>query len=78
MSQEKRIKNAIAEKKMLCPECKKPVTKYEKYQDLIGSVWDGAGDSVTEMAGSKVTLTCGNPPCEWKERTEYWENYISE
>jgi hypothetical protein len=77
MSQE-RIKKAIADKKMLCPECKKPIQKYEKYQDLMGQVWDGAGDSFGSNAGSKVTLTCGNDACEWKERTEYWENYIQD
>jgi hypothetical protein len=77
MSQE-RVKKAIADKKMICPECKKPVQKYEKYQDLVGQVWDGAGDSFGSPAGSKVTLTCGNDGCEWKERTEYWENYIAD
>ena len=77
MSQQ-RIKKAIADKKMACPECKQPVQKYEKYLDLMGSVWDGAGDSLTETAGSKVTLICGNGSCAWKERTEYWENYIQD
>jgi len=77
MSQD-RIKKSIAEKKMACPECKKPIQKYEKYLDLMGSVWDGAGDSLTQTAGSKVTLICANGDCAWRERTEYWENYIAD
>ncbi|MBU6453558.1 MAG: hypothetical protein KGS72_17395 [Cyanobacteria bacterium REEB67] len=72
------IKDAIAKGKMTCPSCKKPVTKFEKYVDMVDSVWDGAGDSNTEFKGSKVTLICGNPSCDWKERTEYWSNYITE
>ena len=70
------IRKAIADKKMLCPECKKPVQQFDKYTEMTASVWDGAGDSGLETAGSKVTLICGN--CSWKERTEYWSNYIEE
>ncbi len=70
------IKQAIADKKMRCPKCKQPVKEYEKYVDAIGHIWDGAGDSRVEMQGSKVTLICGNGNCDWKERTEYWDNYI--
>jgi hypothetical protein len=77
MSQE-RIKTAIADKKMICPQCKQPVQQYEKYIDMIASVWDGAGDSKTEFSGSKVTLICGNGKCDWRERTEYWDSYIKD
>jgi hypothetical protein len=72
------IKKAVESGKMICPQCKKPVTKYEKYVDMVDSIWDGAGDSTTSFSGSKVTLTCGNAGCDWKERTEYWSNYINE
>jgi hypothetical protein len=77
MSQQ-RIKQAINDKKMTCPACKQPVQKFEKYQELMGAVWDGAGDSFGDTVGSKVTLVCGNGPCEWRERTEYWSNYIDD
>jgi len=69
-----KIKEAISGGKMLCPECKKPVKSYEKFVEMTESVWDGAGDSNLETSGSKVTLICGN--CDWKERTEYWSEYI--
>lgn len=69
-----RIKQLITEEQLICPDCDKPIKGMDKYVDTIGSVWDGAGDSHTEGGGSKVTLICGN--CSWKERTEYWENYI--
>jgi hypothetical protein len=72
------IKRAIAEKKMLCPQCQKPVKEFEKLVEMTDSVWDGAGDSNLETKGVKVTLICGNPPCDWRERTEYWSNYISD
>lgn len=67
---------AIEEKKMACPSCKKPIQKYEKFVEMAQSVWDGAGDSGMGVAGSKVTLICGNDKCDWRERTEYWKNYI--
>jgi hypothetical protein len=70
------LKNAISSQKMKCPSCGKPVKEYDKYTELTASVWDGAGDSGLETAGSKVTLICGN--CDWRERTEYWANYIDE
>jgi hypothetical protein len=75
MSQET-IKTAIAEKKMRCPKCKEPVQKYEKFMEMTSSIWDGAGDSNRQTSGSKVTLTCGNGNCDWKERTEFWSQYI--
>lgn len=70
------IKDAIRDKKMVCPKCKRPITKHEKYVDMVASVWDGAGDSLQETSGSKVTLICGNQDCDWKERTEFWNQYI--
>lgn len=70
------IKQAIADKKLMCPQCQKPVQKYDKYAEILASVWDGAGDSATETSGSKVTLICGS--CDWKERTEFWSTYIEE
>jgi hypothetical protein len=74
MSQEE-LKQSIQEKKLICPKCKNPVQKYENYIDLVGSVWDGAGDSGVEPEGSKVTLICGTGDCAWKERTEYWDSF---
>ena len=71
---ESMLKQAIEEKKIPCPDCKKPIQKYEKFVELTASVWDGAGDSNIETAGSKATLICGD--CSWKERTEYWEDMI--
>jgi len=75
---EQKIKQAIANKKMRCPECKEPIQKYEKYVDMIASVWDGPGDSFMETSGSKVTLICANGKCEWRDRTEYWQSFIEE
>lgn len=75
MSQEK-FKKLIADEKFVCPKCDQPIRKFDKYVETIASVWDGAGDSLTENAGAKVTLICGNDPCKWEERTEYWENYL--
>jgi hypothetical protein len=72
------IKDAISSKKMKCPQCKAPVQKFEKFVELTDSIWDGAGDSKMETKGSKVTLICGNGSCDWKERTEYWSNYIED
>lgn len=74
MSQES-FKKLISDEKIVCPKCNQPVRKFDKYVETIASVWDGAGDSVTEDAGAKVTLICDNAPCKWEERTEYWENY---
>ena len=72
------IKNGIEKGKFICPDCKKPMKKFDKYVEMTESVWDGAGDSGLETAGSKVTLTCGNENCDWSERTEYWRNYLHE
>jgi len=75
---ESKIKELIAQGSLICPECGKPITKFDKYVELIESIWDGAGVSdMTLSGGSKVTLICGNEQCSWQERTEYWENYVA-
>jgi len=73
------IKQAIATEKMICPSCGKPVKQFEKYVDMIESAYDGPDSSLpSEGSGkSKVTLICANDDCAWKERTEYWANYIA-
>ena len=72
------IKQAIADQKLLCPSCHKPVSKFEKFVEMISSAYDGPGSGLDgDTAGSKVTLICGNDSCDWKERTEYWTHYIS-
>lgn len=75
MSLEK-IKTAISDEQFQCPKCKLPIRQFDKFVETIDSVWDGAGDSHSESSGCKVTLICGNNPCSWQERTEYWENYL--
>lgn len=70
------IKQAIADKKIKCPNCKQPIQSFEKYSEMLATVWDGAGDSATETQGSKVTLICGS--CDWRERTEFWATFIEE
>lgn len=72
------FKQLIAEEKLICPKCQNPVKNFDKYVDKIASVWDGAGDSLAETEGSVVTLVCANGGCSWKERTEYWENYLKD
>jgi hypothetical protein len=72
------IKDAISQKKMLCPECKKPIQKFDKYAETIDAVREGLGFTDIDSRGSRVTLTCGNDNCAWQERTEYWADYIKE
>ncbi len=72
------IKEAISAGKINCPTCKNPVKSFEKFVETTDSVWDGAGDSNLETKGCKVTLVCGNPGCDWKERTEYWTEFLSD
>jgi hypothetical protein len=74
------IKEAIANQKMRCPKCKKPVSKFDNYVAMLDTAYDGPDSSLAlDSSGpSKVTLICGNAPCNWKERTEYWENYLEE
>ena len=71
-----RITKAINDKSLHCPVCTLPIQKFSNYVDMATSVWDGAGDSNIETGGSKVTLICGNDNCSWKQRTEYWQNYL--
>ena len=71
-----KIKDAIANQKMICPECKKPIQKWEKYAETIDAVRDGFNIIEIDSNASRVTLTCGNAPCAWKERLEYWIEYI--
>ncbi|MBY0357441.1 MAG: hypothetical protein K2W82_05510 [Candidatus Obscuribacterales bacterium] len=70
------IKDAIEGKKMICPKCKKAVQKFEKFAETIDAVRDGFNVQEIDSHASRVTLICGNDDCAWKERTEYWENYI--
>lgn len=71
-----KFKKIIETQKLICPGCQNPIKSFEKYVETTASVWDGAGDSVMETGEAKVTLICGNPGCNWKERTEYWNNYM--
>ena len=70
------IKDAIANKKMICPECKKPIQKFDKYAETIDQVRDGFNVIEIDSNASRVTLICGNDECAWKERTEYWHDLI--
>lgn len=70
------IKDAVAAKKMICPQCNKPIGKFEKYAETIDAVRDGFNVQEIDSHASRVTLTCGNDNCDWKERTEYWREYI--
>jgi hypothetical protein len=72
------IKDAIASKKMLCPKCKQPIQKFEKFAETIDNVRDGFNIVEVNSLGSRVTLTCGNGECDWKERTEYWKDLIKD
>ena len=75
---ESTIKDAIAAKKMMCPKCNKPIQKYEKFAETIDSVSEGFNISENRSDGSRVTLTCGNEGCDFRERTEYWASYIDD
>jgi hypothetical protein len=70
------IKEAVAGKKMVCPKCKKPIQKFDKYAETIDAVREGLGFTDIDSRGSRVTLTCGNEGCDWTERTEFWTQYI--
>jgi hypothetical protein len=72
------IKQLIANQKMTCPECQKPIQKFDKYAETIDAVRDGFNILEIDSRASRVTLTCGNGDCKWSERTEYWANYIDE
>ncbi len=73
-----RLEKALNDGKLLCPTCEQPVKRFDKFVEMTASVWDGAGDSNLETAGSKVTLICGNEGCSWQERTEYWDDLIKD
>lgn len=73
-----KIKDAIANKKMICPKCKNPVQKFDKYAETIDAVRDGFNIQEIDSLASRVTLTCGNEGCAWTERTEYWDSYIAD
>ena len=73
---QKEFKQVIDNAKLHCPTCDKPIKQFEKFVEMTASVWDGAGDSNLETAGAKVTLICANDNCDWRERTEYWSEYI--
>lgn len=71
-----KFKKVIKDQKLICPACQNPITTFEKYVETTAAIWDGAGDSTLETGTAKVTLICGNNGCSWKERTEYWDNYL--
>ncbi len=72
------IKDAIADKKMICPKCENPIQSYEKYAETIDAVRDGFNILEVDSLGERVTLICGNEGCAWKERTEYPMEFIVE
>lgn len=72
------IKEAINNKKLICPKCKKPIQKYEKYAETIDAVRDGFNVQEIDSLGFRVTLVCGNEGCSWSERTEYPFEYGDE
>jgi len=72
----KTIKDAIENKKMPCPKCKKPIKQFSKYAETIDAVRDGFNVIEIDSNASRVTLTCGNDDCTWSERTEYWLDFI--
>jgi DNA integrity scanning protein DisA with diadenylate cyclase activity len=72
------IKDAVANKKMICPKCNKPIQKFDKYAETIDAVRDGFNVQEIDSNSSRVTLICSNEGCDWKERTEYWHEYISQ
>jgi hypothetical protein len=72
------IKDAIANKKMICPTCKAPIQQFTNYHETIDAVRDGFNVQQIDSNGERVTLICGNGSCSWKERTEYPMEYIVE
>lgn len=74
MSQQE-FKDAMANGKLICPKCKKSILKFEKYAETIDSVRDGFNIQEIDSHGARVTLICGNDPCTFKERTDYWIEY---
>ncbi len=70
------FKQAIVDKKVICPKCKKPVLKFDKYAETIDAVRDGFNIQEIDSHGARVTLICANEGCDWKERTEYWIEFV--
>ena len=65
------IKEAINNKKLICPKCKKPIQKYEKYAETIDAVRDGFNVQEIDSLGFRVTLVCANEGVLWSKRSEY-------
>ena len=72
------IKDAIAQHKMICPKCEKPVQKFEKYAETIDAVRDGFNMLEIDSHSARVTLICGNGDCKWQERTEYPMEFLAD
>lgn len=72
------IKDAIANKKMICPKCQNPIKQFDKYAETIDSVREGFNIDTVNSYGERVTLICANDGCAWKERTEYPMEYVLE
>ncbi len=70
------IKDAISNKKMICPKCKEPIQKYDKFAETIDAVRDGFNVLEIDSHAIRVTLICANGACDWKERTEYPMEYV--
>ena len=70
------FKKNVESGKLICPTCGKAIKQFEKFVETTASVWDGAGDSNLETGAAKVTLICANDNCSWRERTEYWSEYM--
>lgn len=75
---EKMVKEAIASKKMKCPECGQPIQKWEKFSETVDRLRDGFNITEIDSYSTRVTLTCGNGDCPYRERTEYWANLIED
>jgi thymidine kinase len=72
------IKDAIANKKMICPKCKGSIQQFDKYANTIDAVRDGFNVLEIDSRGERVTLICGNEGCSWKERTEYPMEFVED
>jgi transposase len=67
----KEIKEAIANKRFICPKCEQPIQKFDKYAETIDAVRDGFNIQDIDSNATRVTLICANGDCKWQERTEY-------
>jgi hypothetical protein len=72
------FKTAIESKSLICPKCKNAILKFDKYAETIDAVRDGFNIQEIDSHGVRVTLICANEGCTWKERTEYWENFLKD